>query len=227
MAKKNGTMLDIPVKFGGVSIGKTTARLGAKFTRETLDLIQADEVFCAHRLTGRVTLGSSDDSPGQKKMIDTDHVLDGVFDCKSLGVTADEIGTGLTFALNDIDVAELAKFSNGTGRIAVMQVAEIPEDAKDDAPELDEKQKPLDLKFDTPWKKVPVDGVFSVSDAKKLKDVGIDTIGEYCKWFAKGKEYRDIPGCGAATQKRLEDRMAEFWKSNPEAAKEVEEPAEA
>jgi len=45
MAKKGSGVLDIPVQFGGVSIGDQTARLGVSIDRKSLNLNAADEAF--------------------------------------------------------------------------------------------------------------------------------------------------------------------------------------
>ena len=52
---------DIPVTFGGVSIGKSTAKLSLKVNRDKISLELADELFCERRLTGKIQLGGHDD----------------------------------------------------------------------------------------------------------------------------------------------------------------------
>lgn len=129
MAKTKKT--EIPVEFGGVSIGRTTARLGVNIARSSLSLETADELFVGHRLTCRITLDKSDEKNGQKSLLkDGNHRLDAICDCKRIGANADTIATGLTFSLGDLDIAELAKFSKGAGKLIVSDVAAIPEEAK-------------------------------------------------------------------------------------------------
>lgn len=132
------SIVNVPVDFGGVSIGESTARLGVKISRTHLNLVAADEIFCGHRLTGRVLLGGSDDDQYQMTMFrDGEIAIDGSFDVKGIRVTADEMSTGLTFSLADIDVAILARFSKGKGRVIVSHVADISADASDDDDESD------------------------------------------------------------------------------------------
>ena len=130
-ARKRGVqsvVLDIPVDFGGVSIGESTARLGLRINREQLNIMAADEIFCGHRLACKLTLGKRDESQGEL-VADLFETLSGQADVKRLGLSADTISTGLTFSLADIDVATLAKFSKGCGRLLVETVAEIPMDS--------------------------------------------------------------------------------------------------
>jgi hypothetical protein len=159
VGKKKQIILDIPVEFGGVSIGESTCRLGVRINRDVCNINTADEIFCGHRLTGKVLLGGSDDSPNQKKFLDGDeYSVEGSFDVKRIGVTVEMISTGLTFSLADIDVADLAKFSKGAGRLMVEGVGEIPDDAPNEHAE-DKDQ--LDLRFDGDLGDVPLSRVFS------------------------------------------------------------------
>lgn len=126
--EEEAALIDVPVEFGGVSIGEATARLGVRISRSCLTLAKADQCFCGHRLTGCVQLGGSDDASGQLKLADDlEHAVKATFDCKRLGVSADTLSIGLTFSLKDINVADLAKFSKGAGRLVVEDVSEIPE----------------------------------------------------------------------------------------------------
>jgi hypothetical protein len=127
--KKNGMVLDIPVEFGGVSIGDGVARLGVKIDRNAITITEAVRVFVGHRLTGRVQLGGNGDSAGQETM-DFDHAVEGVFDVKRIGVGVKQYGTGLAFSIEDIDVREIAKLSKGSGRLQIEQVAALPEKQK-------------------------------------------------------------------------------------------------
>lgn len=133
MAKAKAKKLEIPVEFGGVSIGKATARLGINVARSNLTLESADEIFVGHRLTCRITLDRQGEANGQKALPgvgDANHRIDAVCDVKGIGANADTIRTGLTFSLADIDIAELAKFSKGEGKLIVSNVAEIPAEEK-------------------------------------------------------------------------------------------------
>jgi len=131
-ASTETAVLDLPVEFGGVSIGQTTARLGVRINREQLNLIAADECFCGHRLQCTLVLGRNDDAEGQQTLVDDlNEEISGTADVKRLGIAPGTISTGLTFSLPDIDIATLAKFSKGSGRLIVESVSAIPNDAAD------------------------------------------------------------------------------------------------
>lgn len=131
MSKKkppaNSSVLDVPVEFGGLSIGDVTARIGVRIDREHMNIVAADECFTGKRLSVVVSLGSSD--PEQKELFQgRTFDVTGSVDVKRLGVTADQFSAGLTFNLESIDVATIAKFSKGKGRLKVFEVAALPDD---------------------------------------------------------------------------------------------------
>ena len=182
MAKKTtggASVLDIPVEFGGVSIGDATARLGIRIDRSVCNVNTADDVFCGHRLSGSVVLGANGDSAGQKKIVDDlDHQVSGVFDVKRFGANQKQITTGLTFSLADVDIQELAKFSKGSGRLIVNDVSELPEEesSEEEADEdEDDDDRPI-LSGD--WKASPLadlgltTGVVDMFAEQKVTTVG-------------------------------------------------------
>ena len=120
--------LQIATKFGGVSIGKTTARIGLKIMREFMTIDQAEQYFCDRRLSGSIRLGSRNEDPKQKTMLDTDLVVTGTFDVKGYSTHTDSFSLGLTFALTEIEIAVLAKFASGAGQLLVKSASEIPDD---------------------------------------------------------------------------------------------------
>lgn len=140
MAKKTFNEFNAGVKFGQVSIGHTTARLGVKIERGVCDVSKADELFCNRRLVGQVVLGNHEDAAGQKTLVETDRTVQGVFDVKGFSVNASQIGLGLTFSLADIDISELAHFSAGAGRLVIREIGAIPEDGKPDAADEEEEE---------------------------------------------------------------------------------------
>lgn len=214
MAMKVESVIDIGVLFKGVSIGKNTARIGVKIDRKRLPLAKADEVFCGHRLDGSLVLGRADESPGQSQLFDNSELLDGVFDCKSLSIGADSVSLGLTFSLNDINVAELAKYSNTPGRVIVDDVGEIPEDAKDDH---EEHHVPGTLAADGPWREFELSEMFEGAVLKSLHAADIKTVGELHDWTASDKRLIDIKGIGEGKAQEIEDRMMQFWQDNQNA----------
>ena len=122
----NSSVLDVPVEFGGLSIGDVTARIGVRIDREQMNIIAADECFTGKRLSVVVSLGSSD--PEQKELFKgRSFEVTGSVDVKRLGVTASQFSAGLTFNLESIDVATIAKFSKGKGRLKVFEVATLPD----------------------------------------------------------------------------------------------------
>lgn len=124
--------VECPVEFGGVSIGKATARLAINIARSNLSLESADELFVGHRLTCRISLDREGEKNGQKSLLkDANHRIDAICDTKRIGANADTISTGLVFSLADVDIAELAKFSKGQGKLTVSNVAEIPAEEKE------------------------------------------------------------------------------------------------
>jgi hypothetical protein len=214
MAKKPQVILDIPVEFGGVSIGEATCRLGVRINRDVCNIVLADEVFCGHRLTGKVILGGSDEMPNQTRMIDSEYSVEGSFDVKRIGVSAGQISTGLTFSLADIDVSDLAKFSKGAGRLIVEGVGEIPADAPD---EHEEDKEPRNLKVDEPLRDVQLDKIFGGDLLKGLKGGGLDTVGALADYTTAKKRLTDLPGIGPGKADEIADTMVEFYKQNPQA----------
>jgi hypothetical protein len=135
MAGKTFKEFDGGVNFGTVSIGETTARLGVKIDRGVCSASQADKLFCNRRLIGSVVLGKREDGNGQKTAFDTDRTVKGVFDVKGFSANAKQIGIGLTFSLKDVDIAELAHFSSGAGRLKIEEVSSIPDEKPEDEEE--------------------------------------------------------------------------------------------
>lgn len=135
--KAKAAFLELPVSFGGVSIGDRTARLGVSLDRNvvTLDVMKADQSLCGCRLTGKIVArsgevaGEQDPLPG----LDAgDTVLDATFDVKQLSITPASISFGLTFAIKGLDVGELAHFAKRSGKLIVYEVSEIPTERGDE-----------------------------------------------------------------------------------------------
>jgi hypothetical protein len=214
---KTESVLDLPVEFGGVSIGDSTARLGVRFDRTVLDLIKADEVFCGHRLTGSVILGGKDDQSGQTKFVeDLSHQVAGTFDVKRIGVNQTEIVTGLTFSLADLDVAELAKFSKGSGRLLVNEVGELPDDSGDDDSN-EREDEPGSLATDQPWREVKIATLFKGQKSliKNLQEAKIETVGALADFTSKEhSRLTDIKGIGPGAAEKIEKRLEDFWADN-------------
>jgi hypothetical protein len=220
-AKKNGqtSCLDIPVEFGGVSIGDGTARIGIAIDRGVLNINAADESFCGKRLTGRVVLGHSDESPGQSRFFDDDHQVEGVFDVKRIGVNLKQISTGLTFSVASVDVSELAKLSKGSGRLIVESIEQLPDDSDEDNDDDDEQgELPGTLKAEGPWRDVQLDTLFEGQVLKSLKKAVGRTVGDLADWTAvENNRLTDIEGIGPGKAEKIENRLMQFWQDNPDA----------
>lgn len=214
--KKQESVLDLPVDFGGVSIGDRTARVGVRFDRSAITLADADMAFCGHRLSGLVKLGGKNDGNGQQVMFDKDLCLEGTFDCKRISADSKQISTGLTFALKDIDIAELAKLSKGSGRLIVLNVAELPDDSDDDDADDDEelRRQPGELLSSGPWHDVELSTLFDGQPLKSMKKAGIKTVGDLSDYTAADKRLTDLDGIGPGKAQAIEDRMLQFWEDN-------------
>lgn len=208
--------LDLPVKFGNVSIGETTARLAAKFDREAIDIDTADDAFCERRLIGRVVYGHVGDAPGQTKLLATDDIIEGAFDIKGFSVSTRQINAGLTFAIGEIDVQQLARFAGGAGRMIVDRLEEIP------APEKGEREEsvPLFEQSDAAeWESIPLDEIFDPKRAlrRRLREAGLNTLGELAHYTDdETRELVDIEGIGPKAAEEIESTLEAFWSANPQ-----------
>lgn len=211
--------LNVPVSFGGVSLGQETARIGIKIDRKNLTLAKADKAFSGRRLIGRIVLGHEDESPDQTQMFDSDYCVEGAFDVKRYGVNSVFYATGLTFGLADVDIEELSHFSKGTGRLIVDEIAELPE------PEPEDKTpKSGALKFTGKWADVRMDEIFKPESviAKGFAAKDIVTVGDMVNWQKDERnQLIDLPDVGPKKVQEIEDTMMVFWASNPEAAEQA------
>lgn len=224
MAKKRALktkfMRDVSVSFGGVSIGKKTARIAMKMERdESFALVKIDEELCGRRLTGKIQLGRKGDTAGQTTIWNEEQSIAGTFDVTALSMKPTEFGFGATFKKTEIDLALLGDFSNGEGRMRIESVSEIPVD-KVEEKETENGSIPGTYKSDAPWAKISMDSVFEGSKLKALKGAGIETVGDYADYFkpaANGftKKLVDIKGIGEKAATFIEDRMLEVFRDNP------------
>lgn len=215
--------IDLPVSFGGVSIGESTARLAMKIDRQHLRITRADKLLCGRRLTGKVELGGNEDSPSQTTMFEKEMSVDATFDIHRFGVTETHFTTGATFKLKEIAVGDLAKFSKGAGRLVVDEVIDIPADV------VEEKAAaghlPGQYKAKGKWTKHSLDEMFVGNILKSMKAAGLETVGDLHEFQQPEKnghikQLTDIKGIGAAKVSTIEDTMLNFWKDNPDASTE-------
>lgn len=206
------TIIDIGVQFGGVSIGDTTARLGVKVDRAVLSIADAAEHFIERRLTLSVAIGGEADQAGQRTFWDmTEFEISAVADSKRIGVGGESIAFGLTFAINDVDVATLAKLSKGSGRLKLERVAEIPHDAAGD--ESDEVGRGTLLDAFDAEDSTPLIEVTSPACAAKLAAAGLDTVDELDEYTRAGNELASINGIGPAAVKRIQTDLEAYLRS--------------
>lgn len=230
----NPTLLDVPCEFGGVSIGKETARVSIKVQRAELNIEEADEALCGKRITGRIVAKPRNELQGQGHLMDVDEEITGTFDVKRLGFNTDELSFGATFVLSSIDVSHLAKFAKRIGRLVATDSAEIPEDGPDEDEDHDEEE-PAPRKRRTAAK--PAEGQPVVANdagallplstlkkygltAKKIAavaaSVGGDTVG-HLEAAMRANEWwhRDIKGLGEEWITRLQDAHLAFRNDYP------------
>lgn len=218
--KRKNESRSIAVNFGGVSIGKKTARISMKMQRdEAFSLKDADESLCGRRLTGSIQLGRKNDADGQVTMWDDTERIEGSFDITRMGVSPEEYSFGATFKKTEIDLALLGDFSNGEGRMLIDSVELIPVDVVEEK-ETQNGSLPGTYKVEGEWAKASLDGLFSGAKLKSLNGAGLETVGDYSKYFepeknGHTKQLVDIKGIGQAAATFIEDRMLEFFRDNP------------
>jgi hypothetical protein len=142
MAKKKPAILELPVSWGGLSIGDETCRLGASVSRGNLTATQADRNLCGRRLTGRIISRAGNGQAGQASLpgANGDAEVEGVFDVKGVGLGTRNINFGLTFILASIDVETIAHFPKSEGVLIVNNVEAIPDDDDDDDDDGDDEE---------------------------------------------------------------------------------------
>lgn len=128
-SKPSGEKLDVPVDFGGVSIGDEYARLGILFDRSDMTTAKADHFLCGARCEVKIAVdpAAKKDAPDQSKFsfADARVKLESVADIKRYGVGPKSIGAGLTFKINNMDdVARIARFAKKKGRIVLKVIGE-------------------------------------------------------------------------------------------------------
>lgn len=218
---------DLPVNFGGVSIGKETARLSVKIDRQQTGMSpnEADDLFCGHRLNCKVVQRSNDDDPNQTTMVaDLYEEVEGHADVKRMGVSASHIGIGLTWSLADVDVKTLALFSKAAGHLVVFAVATIPEDAPSHDADGDDDDLADTLRGAGPWRDVPMSDLLPADGAicKALTKAGLATVGQLHDYTASDKRLTDVPGIGEGKAGTIEERLIEFWEAYDEPESEAE-----
>jgi hypothetical protein len=216
----SAVLLDLPVKFGSVSIGMKTGKVGFSIDRGNITLKQADETFVDRRLTGKIVLGRSADAKAQKMFIpDRDIEVNASFDVKGFRVGATMLSSlGLTFMLKEVNLDDISHMSGGSGRLVIAKVGNIPADApKEDLG--DEEERPM--LAEGPWADVPLAELWPKGGPvlKNLKAAKVHTVGDLAALTAKGEFWaKDTKGIGPSARQIIEDRLEKFWKDNPQYA---------
>lgn len=126
-----GTLMDVPVSFGDVSIGDGTASIGVSIDRSAVNVETAEQFFCGRRLSGRILVFPSGDDPTQKYIPDTGvgrHEIESVFDCKRFGVSPKKLSTKLSFSLDGIALDELGQCAKRQGRLIAFHSSSLSEE---------------------------------------------------------------------------------------------------
>lgn len=127
---------EIRVKFGQVSIGAKTARVGISFSREYLALGLAAELFVDRRLIGKISVVRPDEESRQMTFLPDDRpIINSAFDVSQFSVHADNYTTGLTMRRQSVDMATLAEFGSQSGVLRIESAGEIT-----DAPDAEEHE---------------------------------------------------------------------------------------
>lgn len=124
--------LEVPAKFGSVSLGNGMASVRIQIPRHTITLKQAGESFCKRRLVGRMACFPAGDDPGQIYLegdgFETlKHHVTNVFDVTEFTTTPNVVKCTLKFGLAEVNVLELAHFSGAQGAISISEIEEIPD----------------------------------------------------------------------------------------------------
>ena len=135
MAKaKEEPQLELPVTFGGLSVGDKTCRIGMSVSRANFTVAKADKHLCERRLTVELIARSKGASAGQESLpgCDNDRSVSGVCDVKGFSASGKAISFGATFVLSGVDVEELSHYPKRDGRLVVTGISAIPDGEEDD-----------------------------------------------------------------------------------------------
>lgn len=244
--------LDLDCEFGGVSIGDTTARVGVKLTRENLDLHEADGFFAGRRLECEISLLNRMDR-GQKRLPsmedDTPPSIEAQADCKGYRVDAKKFGASLTFALDSIDVTELAQFAKSKGTVRANVVGDLADEPDEDEDDAESSGDDIVTQERTKGgrhvtKRTPAKVSVVKNDAgaeqpmKALVDFGLPsskckavaasvgpTIGHLEKKMREDAWWhRNIKGIGKEYVDRVTDALTAFRRANPVPSEDEPEP---
>lgn len=122
-------------KFGNVSIGPEKASIGFVVDRANIALDEIEREVCGARLECVLLCDPNDqkDGEGQKTLpgIETKVAeIKSVADVPGIGVKPDSIRFKLSFAVNSVDLATLAKLSQKAGRLTAERVGDASDEGE-------------------------------------------------------------------------------------------------
>lgn len=118
MAKKTDT-LDVPCKFGSISIGDEKDGMSITIPNSNLNLTQADFFFTDSQLEIEIAAdpNASDDSPGQTKLADDVDVIEATVNVRQFKRDKKNTGIHVSFSKDGIDESVLVSFAKCNGRL--------------------------------------------------------------------------------------------------------------
>src|SRR5690606_6220284 len=144
-----------------------------------------------------------------------DHVIQTAFDVKGFRVGAASFSTGLTFAKQEVDISEAARFSKGSGRLIVDEIGEIPQPEKERDDHETEESEPGTYAVDGPWREGLLSDLFEGQKTilKAFEKEKLRTVGDLSKWQEKDYNWlSNLEGVGPAKVKLIEDRLIEYFR---------------
>lgn len=121
--------LELPVTYGGLSVGDKTCRIGMSISRGNYTVSKADKQLCERRLTVELLCRSNGAPADQGSLpgMDNDRKIKAIGDVKGYSVSGKAISFGITFVLSGVNVEELSHFPKRDGRVTVFGIEDIPD----------------------------------------------------------------------------------------------------
>jgi hypothetical protein len=137
--RKADEVLDIPVKFGGMSVKGEQAKIAIVLQRDHVTLSQVDWFLVESQCDTKIVVNAdaAKDAPGQTFAFDTAKgVLEAPAISRKVSIGRSTFGTQLCFQSDAVDVKSLAKFNSASGRLSMVRIGDSkvakPDDDDDD-----------------------------------------------------------------------------------------------
>lgn len=211
-------VLDLPCRFGGVSFD-ARASVQLIFDKSRFSPEKVEELFCGKRLDVKLKAVSGDDDPSQTKFegMEAEAEVQGSADANRYQSAPDRWGTKLYFNLDDVDELEFLHLRKKPGRIMIRDVDKIPAD------EGGPKDLPGQQKLDGSWRDVQVTELsVGAGPEKLLYEAKLSTIGKLSDYL-KDAKLTAIKGIGDAAEKRILEKLEDWWREHPDFADQVGE----